>query len=262
VIPKLQRFSRYHTTKLLVDEAGNTRFIEWKPPFYGERDELLYTVDGRDINRPDLISYRVYGTSDLWWYILNYNTIHDPFSLVVGQKLKIPDINDQVIGSGIGSITDIESDATYSVSRLPTITILPHKRPSSQVRDSLPLVNITEPFLFNFGLPVPAGLSGNVHFQIQVSDNAEFSNINMSVMTQTSTDRWFYYSPAAHSGAGGFVAFPSTGIDGQIYQSQTVYFHFIEKDPITVGSEYYFRYRAWVDNIEGPWFASPPLILS
>ena len=50
-----------------------------------------YRVGEADIMRPDLISWRVYGTEAYWWLILSYNKVQDPLNeLTVGQLLKIP----------------------------------------------------------------------------------------------------------------------------------------------------------------------------
>lgn len=45
------------------------------------------------ITRPDLISFKAYGTPDLWWVIYEYNGIFDPvFQLQPGQLIRIPEI--------------------------------------------------------------------------------------------------------------------------------------------------------------------------
>jgi hypothetical protein len=50
-----------------------------------------YRVKSIDLMRPDLISYKVYGTVQFWWIILLINNIENPFTgLVVGQILTIP----------------------------------------------------------------------------------------------------------------------------------------------------------------------------
>ena len=46
------------------------------------------------LRRPDLISYKAYGTSELWWVIYEYNGIKDPlFDLKLNQTIRIPEIN-------------------------------------------------------------------------------------------------------------------------------------------------------------------------
>jgi len=50
-----------------------------------------YRVTASDVLRPDLISYKVYGTVDFWWIILLLNNIENPFvELEEGMVLKVP----------------------------------------------------------------------------------------------------------------------------------------------------------------------------
>jgi hypothetical protein len=50
-----------------------------------------YRVQGDDIMRPDLISYKVYGTVNYWWLLCFVNEIQNPLTdIEVGQLLKIP----------------------------------------------------------------------------------------------------------------------------------------------------------------------------
>ena len=54
-----------------------------------------YRVCLDDLMRPDMISYKNYGTVDYWWLICFINNIFDPFhDFEVGQMLKIPNILD------------------------------------------------------------------------------------------------------------------------------------------------------------------------
>lgn len=57
--------------------------------------EILDGVDTVDHvlgagDRLDLLAYRYYGDEEYWWVIALSNRILDPFSLVVGTKLRIP----------------------------------------------------------------------------------------------------------------------------------------------------------------------------
>ena len=50
-----------------------------------------YRVLGADIMRPDLISFRFYGTVNFWWIVMLVNGIANPFEgIQVGEILKIP----------------------------------------------------------------------------------------------------------------------------------------------------------------------------
>jgi LysM repeat protein len=258
----LSKFSRFKDTPLVIDELGNTRYTEWKPPFYGEIPEFIYVVDARDIDRPDNISHRLFDTVELWWLILDYNNISDPFTLEVGQKLKIPSVD--VIKSRIESsvvlqeYVSLDPKEDFTVKRLLKKRLIPYKRPPT----TGPQAATSTVFLFNFAFPVPEGITGLAHFQIQISINEDFSAPVTSKMTQTSTQGWFYYDPSAANGAGAYVAFPSTGVDGVALVSQTVYYKVTQPDLSESAPEYFFRYRSWVNNIEGPWFVSPPLVIT
>lgn len=260
----LSKYSRFHSTPLVLDDQDVTRFIEWKPPFYGEVSEFIYVVNARDLDRPDIISYRLFGTVELWWMVLHYNKITDPFTLEVGQKLKIP--SPEGIKRGLDSKSSTSKLRTsipssqVKLTKVTRKTIKPFKRPpiTSDAGDDASTL-----FVFNFAFPVPSGLTGQTHFQIQISDKADFSTVLSSVMTQTSVERWFYYDPTSSNGTGGFISFPTNGINGSAYASQTVYYKVAEGDlRLASVSEYFFRYRSWINNIEGTWTASPPLILA
>ena len=50
-----------------------------------------YRVEVADLMRPDLISYKNYGTVEFWWVLCLVNKVDDPLSdLTVGQILAIP----------------------------------------------------------------------------------------------------------------------------------------------------------------------------
>ena len=54
-----------------------------------------FLVTGKYVNRPDLISYKVYGSSDYWWMICKFNGICDVFTeLISGVVIDIPSILD------------------------------------------------------------------------------------------------------------------------------------------------------------------------
>ena len=83
-------------TKLVTDGVGELDFL-WNSL---TEIELSYTpgfyrVAGDDIMRPDLISYKVYGTVVYWWVVMVQNGIEDCFhDLSVGQLLTVPSLLD------------------------------------------------------------------------------------------------------------------------------------------------------------------------
>ena len=49
-----------------------------------------YTVISTDLERPDIISVKIYGQQKWWWLLMRTNNILDPFNdLFVGQQLKV-----------------------------------------------------------------------------------------------------------------------------------------------------------------------------
>lgn len=54
-----------------------------------------FKVKEVDLQRPDLISDKVYGTVKYWWLILSFNGIQNPFTdIQIGDLLKMPNILD------------------------------------------------------------------------------------------------------------------------------------------------------------------------
>ena len=55
---------------------------------------MKFIVQSTDVARPDLMAARILGAQELWWVLLKYNDIDDPWNeLYPGQVLKIPDDN-------------------------------------------------------------------------------------------------------------------------------------------------------------------------
>lgn len=71
-------------------DSLSSKFREFVPV----RKISTHRVIGDEVRRPDMISYREYGTPYLWWFVLKVNSIDDPFSLVEGALLKIPNVTD------------------------------------------------------------------------------------------------------------------------------------------------------------------------
>ena len=54
-----------------------------------------YRIHSEDIMRPDLISYKAYGSVKYWWIICFVNDIQNPIiDITVGNLIKIPNIID------------------------------------------------------------------------------------------------------------------------------------------------------------------------
>lgn len=253
----LAKNSAYHQTRVIRDWNGVERFIEWSPPRYGAVSERLYVITNVDIDRIDNISQRMYDTPEKWWIVLDYNLINDPFSLEQGDRLRVPTWDWPVLNA-IPSISVFSEELPPDAIRLPPYTPPPYKRPKTPVDTQL---QPTDALLFNFGFPVPDCVTGMAHFQLQIASDGNFSTILISRITSTSTNRWFFYDPFANNGAGGFRAFPSTGIDASTYATQPVYFQIKESDGLIHGTQYYPRYRVIVDDVDSQWISAPPFVV-
>ena len=54
-----------------------------------------YRIMQEDLVRPDLISYKIYGTIAYWWLIMMINGIQNPLKdMEIGTLLKIPNVLD------------------------------------------------------------------------------------------------------------------------------------------------------------------------
>ena len=56
---------------------------------FGETNN--YMVHYYEVGRPDIISQNIYGTTNLWWFILWFNNVSDPWNdLRDGMMIKYP----------------------------------------------------------------------------------------------------------------------------------------------------------------------------
>ena len=72
-----------------LDLISNQLFRTYFPET-GER----FLVTAQDVARPDLMAARILGAKELWWVLLKYNNIDDPWNeLYPGQTLSIPSLS-------------------------------------------------------------------------------------------------------------------------------------------------------------------------
>jgi hypothetical protein len=72
----------------LLNNYYNTCFKIKRPVSY-------YTICEQDLYRPDLLSYKLYGTTDYWWLLLKVNSIDNIWEdLNVEDVIQVPDILD------------------------------------------------------------------------------------------------------------------------------------------------------------------------
>ena len=94
----LNKYKRTNFLKEAVTESGDE---EWDMILSNwDLFELNHPVTfgvtlASDIGRPDIISYRIYGTSKYWWILCKVNQIDDLWNdLYIGMDLIIPAVAD------------------------------------------------------------------------------------------------------------------------------------------------------------------------
>lgn len=62
--------------------------------FQPRRKVLTHSLVEDEAGRPDLLSYRLYGTPRLWWFLLATNDIVDPLDMKRGDVIQVVDAAD------------------------------------------------------------------------------------------------------------------------------------------------------------------------
>lgn len=89
-MPRYEQNSFYAKTK--ISNKGYLNLHEIRPVPVAP-DDILYEILPAYTYRPDLLSFDIYGTKDLWWVFAqrNMDVIKDPiFDFVAGKKIYIP----------------------------------------------------------------------------------------------------------------------------------------------------------------------------
>lgn len=82
-----------YTNGFVDTNAEGVQFLILRNSLKLEPDagDTYITLTQEYINRPDLISFKAYGTPRLWWALYEFNNIQDPiFGLKIGQLFRIP----------------------------------------------------------------------------------------------------------------------------------------------------------------------------
>jgi nucleoid-associated protein YgaU len=96
--------SRYRTAKTTVDKDTNKSYMETTiyPKVSASNSDIYIITDETD--RLDLLAFKYYGDSKMWWIIANANNINDAtFYVEPGTQLRIP----SNIQSIINNLTNI-----------------------------------------------------------------------------------------------------------------------------------------------------------
>jgi hypothetical protein len=76
--------------ELALSDSNWDRYFQTKYPT--KEHELIQA----ELNRPDLLSFNIYGRADYWWILLKFNNIMDPFTELnrPGLVMRYPNIKD------------------------------------------------------------------------------------------------------------------------------------------------------------------------
>ena len=90
-----KRFSRYTNSVATKNRSEEDFLILRKPLNLIEDDgDIFVEMTQELLNRPDLISYKAYGSPDFWWVIYEFNEIRDPlFDLRMGMLIRLPELD-------------------------------------------------------------------------------------------------------------------------------------------------------------------------
>lgn len=254
--------SRFHATEAIREQDGSVSWSLWNPSLRQVNNETLYVITTADLDRPDLIAARAYGNHNvsLWWAILYYNNIHDPFSLQVGDRIVIPDITTipEVSKSPV-------SHEPSSISRVPVLrsfTIPSFLRVSGvnaldeEVIDTTPPTGSSQTGTFQFSFPAPKCESGLVHFEAQIATDDMFSNVVFSSSTESSPSAWQFYNSFLEQPS--YTSFPPYGLEISIFGGSYV---FTTVEGLTTSQIYFRRYRAILLGTPRAWTGLPPQTL-
>lgn len=91
----VERSDFYKTETLGSSQEKDLLYSVFKT-YKFKRSFKYYRIKDVDIQRPDSISFRIYGTNAYWWIILRANPdIQDVWNdFVVGELIQIPDLAD------------------------------------------------------------------------------------------------------------------------------------------------------------------------
>lgn len=86
---------RYDMSKFMLYDVDNhdpltSNFIR---ELLNLQPQGQYTVQGED-NRPDLLSYKIYGSTQYWWILLSYNNILEFDNISTGDTISYPSLGD------------------------------------------------------------------------------------------------------------------------------------------------------------------------
>lgn len=232
----------------------------WRSLPYSEGGDRLYQVTAADLHRPDIISWRMYGRADLWWAILDYNAIPDPFTIEAGDSLRVPDpdviltlLRDRErLTASLEANTVVEAALVppppYVARRVP-----PYATPYADETTVSTEEDEAFTYLHTFTLFGPDEEPETaIHFQIQLAAESGFATVLLSRMSAVDQLHWQYFNP---EGGGAFESFPATGLPSPLFNQRVLWSLPDDTENITTGVQYYMRYRFIINQVEQAWTA-------
>jgi len=93
-------FNKFKRTNFLAQDSSHD-VMEWDlllsnwDLFETKRPIKFDTVQYSDIQRPDMLCFRIYGTIDYWWILCKFNQIDDVWNdMYIGMDLIVPSVED------------------------------------------------------------------------------------------------------------------------------------------------------------------------
>jgi hypothetical protein len=84
--------SRYNNSKILY--YGDRKLITFetykRTPYVSTSTDRFYVITKGTEYRPDLVSFRVYGSPSFWWKIMEANNMKDIMEFKAGANIVIP----------------------------------------------------------------------------------------------------------------------------------------------------------------------------
>jgi len=87
--------SRYKQSVVVYYTVGNKNYLSFTTykkqikSTPSKNDSYMVIPAGMEY-RPDIVSKKVYGTTDFWWKILEANNIKDIFEFKIGLNIRLP----------------------------------------------------------------------------------------------------------------------------------------------------------------------------
>lgn len=81
---------------IFMQPGKKSEFYDWRLDFSTMKIDYQKFIINQEryVNRPDNISFDLYGNSKYWWIIAMANDVIDPFvEFYKGRELKVPEIN-------------------------------------------------------------------------------------------------------------------------------------------------------------------------